>query len=208
MACRSGMEKHFETTSFESMSVGRARKEHSNLWLFEAAEAIKPTAQYAPEIKWSKADFADLVRKRLSALTPRESVLRVVNQFMSGVPSDIIGLHVRRTDHSRPGDKDQPLQAMLDKVVGETDEAAFLLCTDNRQSAEWLRMRYGKRMFWRKKRMWAIPSVRGVSLRHTSTTDAVIDLYTLSRTTRIIGTSFSSFSYFAAKIGRIPIDAV
>lgn len=123
----------------------------------------------------------------------------------------LVGVHVRRTDlasdcaaRSRPVYiSDDAIFARLDELVSELDCKFFLAADSHSARVPYLR-RYGGRMFFRPVNM--TPLVYHYRARHTTLADAVVDLWLLSRCSRIVGTYGSSFSSFAGIHGGIPVE--
>lgn len=169
----------------------------------ESLETYQALLNIPDDVFWPAA------RKCASELKLLPQYADKLEAFMETVPKDAIGLHVRRTDH-RPtkarGDADTPLYAALDRVVAETPDATFLLCTDNLGSVQTIRKRLGDRVFWREQHM--VPERDVYGFRCGSIADAAIDLYSLARTTWIMGIPDSTFSDYAAFMGDTQIQRV
>ena len=116
-----------------------------------------------------------------------------------------IGVHCRQTDNSRsfyegliPPDS---YHAHIDRAVERFPNARLFVAADTAAARERIRQRYGTRL-----------------LPHTSETDpslgeryslagqkaALADMMALSRTSLIVGTRFSSFTYVSVILGEVP----
>lgn len=114
----------------------------------------------------------------------------------------LIGIHVRRTDHSA-AIRFSPLQGFFkaaDQALLENSGSKLMLCTDDQSVRDAFRRRYRHKVL-----------VSNASLSRDSPSaiqDAVVDLFCLSRCIRIIGSYHSSFSELAAMIGERPLHTV
>lgn len=111
-----------------------------------------------------------------------------------------VGVHIRRTDH-RPS-KYSPTSQFIEKMRTEletSDCEMFFLATDDESEEHEMRKHFGNRIITYAKRNRARDNVEGIE-------DAVIDLFCLSRTNKIVGTAFSSFTKMAAEIGGIQYE--
>lgn len=140
--------------------------------------------------------------ENMRKIEPLKHIKDIINRVSSKFTSETLGIHVRRTDHQqRLGGKilytaslnnDQILLNYLDD---QPKWMQFFIASDNQESEEVLKSRYDSRVIVHNKK-W----VEG--LRKTSMVDAVIDLYCLARTNRVVGTYWSSFSGYAAELGK------
>lgn len=136
--------------------------------------------------------------KSFTSFIPIDELQKKINNRCKDFSSKTIGVHIRRTDN-RASIKNSPtelfIQLMRDEL--EMDKSVlFYLASDSQEEKERLTSIFGDRIitFWEP------------VLRHTSqgVQDALVDLYVLSRTQKIIGSSGSSFSVLASEIGNIP----
>ena len=109
-----------------------------------------------------------------------------------------IGVHVRRTDHvtSREQSPDAIFFAALDACIEQDDAVEFCFCTDDGDTLARFRERYGRRIITRADRQLGRDSVGAIE-------DAVVDIFSLARCSRILGSEWSSFSRLAAQLGGI-----
>jgi len=150
------------------------------------------------------------VSARLASLRLRDDLAIHVEAFCNEVPvHTMIGLHIRRTDFAicRRGwsgpKNDARVCAHIDETLEQTPDARFLLCADNQHTVTWLQERYGpERIVWRNITMLTKRK------RHSTPQEAAIDLFILARTKRIVGTTHSSFSSFAAHLSNLDLIRV
>lgn len=125
-----------------------------------------------------------------------------IDALVSASESPIIGIHVRRTDHST-AIRLSPLDGFFHAADGALEQhsaAQLFLCSDDEGVRSSFRQRYGTRVL-----------VSDAQLSRSSTAaiqDAVVDLFSLARCSRIIGSYHSSFSELAAMIGGRPLHTV
>lgn len=121
-----------------------------------------------------------------------------VDTLSAQFDQDTVGLHIRRRDN-RKSIRHSPTDAFIaamEDAVANNPETRFFLATDSPAEEARLRRHFGDRILTRRRKL---------SRLHTSgLQDALVDLILLSRTSRVIGSHWSSFSEVAAEIGRIP----
>ena len=113
-----------------------------------------------------------------------------------------VGVHVRRADHVE-AIRHSPLSAFrhrVDRLLDTGKADSVFLCTDDEHVRQYFREAYGERLLTRQ------PHLERHTLRGME--DAVVDLWSLARTTRILGSYHSSFSDTAAELGNIPFETV
>jgi hypothetical protein len=119
-----------------------------------------------------------------------------------------IGVHCRQTDNSRSFYEGlipaASYHAFMDRALERFPRARFFVTADTREARERIRARYGARLLAHvSERPGAEP---GLSERYSflGQRAALADMIALSRTSFIIGTRFSSFTYCAAILGDTP----
>jgi hypothetical protein len=173
--------------------------------VWRGKQATLPTNMYARR----RRNGHHVAKQRALSLKLRPHLQEQLDSFTGSLPPDIVGVHIRRTDLLRVERRrklgDQRLLRILDARVAAQPDTAFLLCADNPLSVEMMVKRYGKRVFWRKQTM--TDYVRGGG-QCSSIGDAAIDLYALSRTSRIIASPGSSFAQYAGYLGGIKLRRI
>jgi hypothetical protein len=120
-----------------------------------------------------------------------------VDDISRSFTESIVGVHIRRADNAnaiRYSPTHAFIAAMKDCVVADPDARFFLTtdCTDT----EWqIKSIFRDRIITRRRKI-SRSSADGMR-------DAVVDLFLLSRTSRILGSYYSTFSETAASIGGI-----
>lgn len=124
------------------------------------------------------------------------NIQSIVNQFTANT----IGIHVRRTDNfnSIQLSSDDSFIRKIDKEIGLNPDVNFYLATDDLSVKEGFVKRYGDKII----------TVYNRTNRNTieGMKFAVQELFTLSRTKKIIGSAYSSYSEIAAELGHIQLD--
>lgn len=129
----------------------------------------------------------------------RQRIAMVTSRFAPRT----IGVHVRGTDHPTAR-IESPLAAFttaMDAELARDPDTSFFLCTDEPSVERDFSARYPGRILTHAPKALARNSQAAIE-------DAVIDLFSLSRTQKILGSHRSSFSDVAARVGDIPLEVV
>lgn len=125
---------------------------------------------------------------------------KLVDDATQNVTDRTIGVHIRRGDHERAirqSPEDAFRRAMKEEIEKDPN-ATFFLATDSEETKQSLQKEFDNRRILS----------NDVPLTRKSTSGlqgAIIDLYSLARTRKILGSRVSTFSGMAAKIGGIPL---
>jgi hypothetical protein len=112
----------------------------------------------------------------------------------------IVGVHVRRTDFSQlKGKHTAADKRLVTEMNKDSPDTNYFVASDNPGTVSMLRGFFGGRIHTYT-RPWLDKGTR-----KTTMDDAVVDLYALGATTRIIGVQASSFSKYAAWLGGAPV---
>jgi hypothetical protein len=128
---------------------------------------------------------------------PVPALAKRIEQERTLLDSNTVGVHIRRTDHVIIMAQ-SPVDAFCQAMYRELDshpQANFFLATDCEQTESELQAEFGGQLRTRN-RAWGRDSVSGLE-------DAVLDLYLLAATRKLLGSHGSSFSHTAAEIGAI-----
>jgi hypothetical protein len=158
------------------------------------------------------SDDAFLQRKHsfLSTLQPIPDIQTRIDAIVDTFGEETVGVHVRATDSNFrwKGNAGPALDLYFTEVIGCLEEAAhtvFFVSADDDAIVEQFHSRFGKRI----RSSIQVLGRRGVSRwSREGQVAAVVDLFCLSKTNKIIGTRFSTFSYEAAALGTIPLVEV
>lgn len=130
---------------------------------------------------------------------PIEEIQIKIDSLTAKFNRHTVGIHVRRTDNVKA-----IIGSPIDQYIGKMDEAIrqspdcnFYLATDDPLVEQALVERYGDLIITHKKD-YSRETIGGMQ-------DAVTDLFCLSRTSRLIGSYWSSFTDVAAKLGNIEV---
>lgn len=111
-----------------------------------------------------------------------------------------LGVHVRRTDNVT-AIRRSPLIAFrrrIDRLLDDGMADTLFLCTDSDEVRRYFRETYGRRVLTRQIEVHR-DTLQGMR-------DAVIDLWCLALTSRILGSYYSSFSEIAAELTGVPFE--
>ena len=111
--------------------------------------------------------------------------------------NNVVGVHIRRTDNVE-SIRQSPTELFVQRMRQESADTVFYLATDSEAEKATLRGIFGPRIVTSESR-----AERGTL---QGMRDAVIEMYLLSRTRRILGSAASTYSRTAASIGRIPLE--
>ncbi|MBR1732288.1 MAG: hypothetical protein IJ729_00895 [Alloprevotella sp.] len=116
---------------------------------------------------------------------------------------DTVGVHIRRGDHAL-SIRTSPTEAFIAAMEAEVAENAatsFFLATDDKALKTTLQAAFPGRIFIQDTALLRRNSLAGMQ-------EAVVDLWCLARTKKILGSYWSSFSGTAAEIGQIPLQII
>jgi hypothetical protein len=135
-------------------------------------------------------------------------IRRAVDRVAAGFGANTVGVHIRRGDAWHPGARpayrrspDAAFMAAMDRELEADPDTMFFLATDAADTEERFRERYGSALLTNRKKTFVASNP---SKPKENQRDAVIDLFALARTRRVLGSHFSSFSKFAAVLGAVP----
>lgn len=124
---------------------------------------------------------------------PTEEIQKSIDAMEKRLGNHAVGVHIRRTDNKPAMDKSSTnafIQAM-EKEVATHPDTRFYLATDDLSEEAVLREHFGDKILSNENRDLSRNSISGIK-------DAMLDLFTLANTKKIIGSYFSSFTDIAA----------
>lgn len=135
------------------------------------------------------------------AFRPRAHLLTQIDAVASRFGRNTIGLHLRRTDHVEAIEVSptERFELEIEQVLGEDADATFFVATDAREEIERLSQRFPGKIMANPPSSLDRSTLAGME-------GAVIDLYSLARTRRILGSSGSTFSKAAGLLGGIDVS--
>lgn len=125
-----------------------------------------------------------------------------VERLSAAFDAHTIGVHIRRTDHvtAIAESPDHLFEQALQDAISADPEAHFYIATDDTALKDQLAARFPSRV--------TVQDCRGTRSDLRGMEEAAIDLWTLARCSRIIGSYWSSFSDTAAELGGIPLTVI
>lgn len=130
---------------------------------------------------------------------PQDDIQRRIDEVVDRFSEQTIGVHIRRTDNV-VSIKSSPLESftnMMDEEIKKNTNTKFYVASDDNNVKETLKLRYSKRI------ITLMDDTNRNSLEGMKF--AVLDLFCLSKTNKIIGSVGSSYSQIAAEIGGIQV---
>lgn len=135
---------------------------------------------------------------------PCKEIMKVIEQRKKDFQMDehVIGVHIRRTDNSL-SIQNSPLSLFIEKMQHEISVnplVRFYVASDDLDEKRRLQEKFGDRI------LASFDEVRRDN--EQGIVNAVIEMYLLASTQRIYGSSASTYSQYAAKLGGIDIEIV
>lgn len=146
--------------------------------------------------------FCDYPSSYIQRLLPLPHLQQRIDALSASFDSHTIGVHIRRTDHSTAiaESPDALFEQAIAEAIAADPDARFYVSTDDEALKQTLADRFPARIMSQE--------CHGTRANLSGMEEAVIDLWTLARTSRIIGSYWSSFSDTAAEIGGIPLNII
>jgi hypothetical protein len=151
----------------------------------------------------------------LKEWSPIPSIRAEVERLSASLSPHTVGVHIRRGDawdypsvslaSQYKRSPDTAFIARMDAELEAEPHTNFFLATDCAATEERFRERYGEAVMVNHDKRF-VPSVP--KRPKDNQRDAVIDMFTLARTQKILGNNYSSFSRMAAGIGGIGLEIV
>src|SRR5690606_26853558 len=137
----------------------------------------------------------------LRSFVPTAKIRNKINEKLIDFKGKTIGIHIRRTDHKKSIENsprvlfEQKIEFYLQKYH---NDVYFFLATDDPEIENFLHQKYQGNIITYSK-TFGRDSMEGMR-------DAVVELFLLSKTSKIYGSFWSSYSMIAAKLSGIEID--
>lgn len=141
----------------------------------------------------------DIPDNAFDGFHPIAELQRRVDEATADFHGKVVGVHIRRTDQER-SIRYSPTPMFVARMREEPDDTRFYLASDDEEVKAELRREFPGRILTLPRKADR-SSLSGME-------DALVELYTLSRTRRIIGSFGSTFSLTAAAIGRIEVEII
>ena len=124
---------------------------------------------------------------------PTQEIQKRIDDMGTKLGKHAVGVHIRRTDNKPAIGKSSTAAFInaMEKEIAINPDTCFYLATDDMSEEEALRKHFGDKIISNETRDLSRDSISGIK-------DAMLDLFSLSNTTKIIGSFFSSFTDIAA----------
>lgn len=142
---------------------------------------------------------ADCIRRLRPLPHLQERIDSLSAAFVHG---HTVGIHIRRTDHAT-AIAESPDARFVDAIsdaIAHDDDARFYLATDDADLKHRLTALFPDRI--------TTQDCRGTRADLCGMEEAVVDLWTLARCSRLIGSYWSSYTDTAAEIGGVPLTII
>lgn len=172
----------FEPTSLSELA--EALHGHSKVYVSSGSQL----AQYSAEC--------------LSRLCPRADLQTRIDRIVQSYAPHTVGVHIRRTDNV-VSIQQSPVEAFIRAMKHEVDQdprVKFFLATDDAAVKQMLERQFPHRIITQH-----MPTERSTL---QGMEDALVDLWCLAGTHKLLGSYWSSFTDTAAEIGRMPLVIV
>jgi hypothetical protein len=133
---------------------------------------------------------------------PRDTIRERIDAVMKGYSAHTVGVHIRRADSklSIQTSTTDKFVCIMNETLKKEPDTTFFLSTDSPEEELLLSGEFGEKVLFTKKEL-SRNSEQGIM-------DALVDLYCLGGTRKIIGSYYSSFSEVAARLQGIPLEIV
>lgn len=141
--------------------------------------------------------FSSPEKKLFDVFVPIDALKKEIDYNCNSFTAKTIGIHIRRTDNIT-SITESPTELFIEQIEKElqlSDNANFYLASDSEDDKAILRARFGNKILSSVK-VADRKSVRGMQ-------DAMVEMFTLAQTTKIIGSAQSSYSETAAQLNGI-----
>jgi hypothetical protein len=158
-------------------------------------ETLYASSCYSLDSAYEKYDY--------SIFHPAPDILALAEEVTARFPADCVGVHIRRTDSVQSIESSRTAD-FVDRMRREVERdpaVGFFLATDSPEEERALRSEFPGRILTYEKRSLRRDSEKGI-------VDAYVDYLCLSRTRKIYGSFFSSFSRCAAALHGIELEIV
>jgi hypothetical protein len=149
----------------------------------------------------SGLEFGDTFHT-LKKFQPISELKRKINDIVKCFDAYTIGVHIRRTDHHWSIDN-SPVEKFIEKMweeIAANSRVSFFLCTDDALVENQLKKEFNNRVFCYEKEL-SRRTVNGMQ-------DALVEMYCLSNTSKILGSYWSSFSETSAQINDVQLITI
>ncbi len=134
---------------------------------------------------------------------PVDSLQLRIDSLTRGFGKRTVGIHIRRTDNNESIEisKTDLFVEAIWELLAKDPNYTFYLSTDDIDTEEYFKKLFGERIIVNENKNLARDTEKGIQ-------DALVDLYTLSKTDKILGSWWSSFSFIASELGQVPLQII
>lgn len=141
-------------------------------------------------------------KEGVQTFVPVDEIANMINRTLTGFKKNMIGIHIRRTDHII-SIQNSPIYLYENKIldyIKKNDNFGIFLATDDPEIENYFIEKYPGIVITYKK-IFGRDTKEGIS-------DAVVDLFLLSKTNKIYGSYWSSYSGIASLLGDIELEVL
>ena len=134
-----------------------------------------------------------------TSFVPTPDMQKRIKAMTDQLGDHAVGVHIRRTDN-KPAIGKSSTECFIHSMeleIANNSDTMFYVATDDFSEEKALREHFHEKIISNENRNLSRDSIAGIQ-------DAMIDLYTLAATNKIIGSYFSSFTDIAADMHQIP----
>lgn len=148
-------------------------------------------------------DFYSPEIQNTACFKPVLKLQNLINQEVKKFTRPTTGIHIRRTDSTKSVNKSSTnlFLTEIETLLKEDSNQLFFLATDDANEELLFKSRFGDHIITQENKDLSRNSKKGME-------DALVDLYTLSKTNLILGSYWSSFSKTAAGLSKIPLKII
>lgn len=147
-------------------------------------------------------EFLPYPRSLTRLLRPLPFLQSRIDRIRERFAARTVGVHIRRTDN-RASISNSPVEAFrraIDREIASDGEVKFFLATDDERLKLRLQTEYPGRFIVQ------LTNVRRDTF--DGMCEAVVDLYCLASTCKLLGSYWSSFTDTAAELGNVPVEII
>ena len=158
-------------------------------------KSLYASSCYPLEGNYEKYDY--------SIFKPAPDIQALADHVIKRFPANCVGVHIRRTDNAKSieSSRTQDFIGRMRREVERDPEVGFFLATDSPEEEKALKAEFPGRILTYEKRSLQRDSEQGI-------VDAYVDYLCLTRTRKIYGSFYSSFSRCAAALRGIELEIV
>lgn len=131
---------------------------------------------------------------------PKRTIMEEINRIVENYSANTFGVHIRRTDN-KESIRRSPTESfieLMDREIAKDNNARFFVASDDNTTKKLLKARYPQNVITPPS-LTDRNSIEGMQA-------AVIELFCLSKTKKVFGSCYSSYSEIAAEIGGISLE--